>query len=115
MQESIYVRLTEKKKIQENYITYEFAASLKPFSIAGIKFDGIACPIIMFSNSNLVGDPRGSGSMYLWSSNNNINKATKNNNNNLLFIIIILLVLLLYTQTTFIQSGSKWSRVKNIK
>lgn len=45
--------------------TYEFAASLKPFSIAGMKFDGITCPTIMFSNSNLVGDPGGSGSTYL--------------------------------------------------
>ena len=46
-------------------MTHEFAASLKPFSIAGIKFDGIACPTIMFSNSNLIGDPGGSGSTYL--------------------------------------------------
>jgi hypothetical protein len=45
--------------------THEFAASLKPFSIAGMKFDGIACPTIMLSNSNLVDDPGGSGSMYL--------------------------------------------------
>lgn len=41
------------------------AASLKPFSIAGIKFDGIACPTSKFSNSNLVDDPAGSGSIYL--------------------------------------------------
>lgn len=41
------------------------AASLKPFSIAGMKFDGIAWPTSMFSNSNLVGDPAGSGSIYL--------------------------------------------------
>ena len=41
------------------------AASLKPFSIAGIKTDGIACPTIMFSNSKLAGEPAGSGSTYL--------------------------------------------------
>lgn len=41
------------------------AASLKPFSMAGIKLDGTACPTIMFSNSNLVVDPSGSGSTYL--------------------------------------------------
>lgn len=45
--------------------THEFAASLKPFSIAGIKPDGIACPTIMFSNSNFSLDPSGSGSTYL--------------------------------------------------
>lgn len=49
----------------EQEYAYELAASLKPFSIAGIKFDGIACPTIMFSNSNLVVDPGGSGSIYL--------------------------------------------------
>lgn len=43
--------------------THELAASLKPFSIAGIKFDGIACPTSKFSNSNLVGEPGGSGSI----------------------------------------------------
>ena len=42
--------------------TYELAASLNPFSIAGMKFDGIACPTIIFSNSNLVADPSGRGS-----------------------------------------------------
>jgi hypothetical protein len=46
--------------------THELAASLKPFSIAGIKFDGITCPTIMLSNSNLVIDPCGIGSMYLY-------------------------------------------------
>lgn len=51
--------------ILEQKYAYELAASLKPFSIAGIKFDGIACPTIMFSNSNLVADPWGSGSIYL--------------------------------------------------
>lgn len=45
--------------------THELAASLKPFSIAGIKPDGMACPTIWFSNSNLVGNPGGSGSTYL--------------------------------------------------
>lgn len=45
--------------------TYEFAASLKPFSIAGTKFDGITCPTIMLSNSNLVDEPGGRGSIYL--------------------------------------------------
>lgn len=45
--------------------THELAASLKPFSIAGIKFDGIACPTSKFSNSNLAGDPSGRGSIYL--------------------------------------------------
>lgn len=45
--------------------THELAASLKPFSIAGIKLNGIVCPIIMFSNSNLVAYPSGSGSTYL--------------------------------------------------
>lgn len=52
-------------KVTKGKLTYEFAASLKPFSIAGIKFDGIACPIIKFSNSNLVVDPSGRGSINL--------------------------------------------------
>jgi hypothetical protein len=46
--------------------THELAASLNPFSIKGMKFDGITCPTIMLSNSNLVVDPCGSGSMYLY-------------------------------------------------
>lgn len=46
--------------------SYELAASLKPFSIAGIKFDGIACPTMMLSNSNFVEDPGSSGSTYLY-------------------------------------------------
>jgi len=45
--------------------THELQASLKPFSIAGIKFEGIACPIIMLSNSNLPPEPDGRGSTYL--------------------------------------------------
>jgi hypothetical protein len=45
--------------------THELQASLKPFSIAGMKLDGIACPIIMFSNSNLPSESDGRGSMYL--------------------------------------------------
>ena len=45
--------------------THELQASLKPFSIAGIKFEGIACPIIMLSNSNLPSEPDGRGSTYL--------------------------------------------------
>jgi hypothetical protein len=51
-----------QKKIHN---THELAASLKPFSIAGTKPDGIFCPTIMLSNSNLVDDPIGSGSTYL--------------------------------------------------
>jgi hypothetical protein len=54
---------------KEDMGTHELAASLKPFSIAGIKFDGIACPTITFSNSNFVGDPAGSGSIYLQCTN----------------------------------------------
>lgn len=49
----------------DEVVTYELLASLKPFSIAGIKFEGIAWPIIIFSNSNFVGDPIGRGSIYL--------------------------------------------------
>ena len=45
--------------------THAFAASLNPFSIAGMKFEGIACPTIKFSNSNLVADPSVSGSTKL--------------------------------------------------
>lgn len=45
--------------------THEFAASLKPFSIAGIKPDGIACPTIMFSNSNFSLESDDRGSTYL--------------------------------------------------
>jgi hypothetical protein len=53
-----------KKRLRKTW-THELQASLKPFSIAGIKFEGIACPIIMLSNSNLPSEPDGRGSMYL--------------------------------------------------
>lgn len=53
------------KKSKIDIYTHELQASLKPFSIAGMKFEGIACPIIMLSNSNLPSEPDGRGSMYL--------------------------------------------------
>ena len=46
-------------------ITHELLASLNPFSIAGMKFEGIACPMIRFSTSNFVREPNGRGSIYL--------------------------------------------------
>jgi len=57
----------EKEMLKKNSktCTHELQASLKPFSIAGIKFEGIACPIIMLSNSNLPSEPDGRGSTYL--------------------------------------------------
>lgn len=51
-----------KGECEKDNSTHEFAASLKPFSIAGMKPDGIACPTIMFSNSNFSLEPGGSGS-----------------------------------------------------
>lgn len=45
--------------------THELHASLNPFSIAGIYPDGITEPMIIFSNSNLVGESMGRGSIYL--------------------------------------------------
>lgn len=56
-------RTTLQKEIP--CVTYELLASLKPFSIAGIKFEGIACPMTIFSNSNFVGESIGRGSIYL--------------------------------------------------
>lgn len=53
-------------------VTHELQASRKPFSIAGMKFEGIACPIILFSNSNFTGESIGRGSMYLNRQRNNI-------------------------------------------
>lgn len=55
----------DRLNIWRKFKTYELAASLKPFSIAGTKFEGKAWPTSKFSNSNLVPEPCSRGSIYL--------------------------------------------------